>query len=211
MRAIRGWTSISLAVLSAIVLTACVPSHSIRPYPSFIQAGVAPGDRVEIVTSDGRELAFTVERVSVTGLAGGGHEVAYGDIKSIARRGWTEPALACGGSRPVGCSVPLEAQLVSEFYAEYARRFRPACIQHDFCYRHGHVTYGLDQAACDGEFRRAMLAECSPDLSLTGVLKVESVADCQLAAEQMAQAVQRFGKRHFLTATSTYCEYDGPP
>lgn len=195
----------------AVLLAACVPAHPVRPYPDHIRAGIEPGDRVEIVTHDGQEHAFIVERVTATGLAGDGRDVAYGEIAEIRRRSWQEPAPLCGDSLPLGCSVPKAVIVTSDFHEEYARRFRRACVQHDFCYRHGHLTYGTSREDCDRRFQADMQAECQPDISMTGVLKIESVTDCRLAADQMYLAVRQFGEQHFRTATSTYCEYDGPP
>ncbi len=192
-------------------MSACAPARPIKPYANHIQAGIEPGDRVEIVTTDGRELEFEVTRVTATSVSGNGAEVAIADITQISKRGWSQPEQPCGDGIPVGCSVPLELIVASDFHAEYANRFERACAEHDFCYRHGFATYGFDRETCDATFAAAMRAECAPGWSLSGVLKVESVADCQLAAEQMYTAVRRFGEKHFRTASSTYCEYDGPP
>ena len=39
-------------------------------------------------------------------------------------------------------------------------RYRQACVAHDYCYRHGAVTYGYTQADCDGNLARAALRVC---------------------------------------------------
>lgn len=200
-----------MSLLIAILMSACAPARPVKPYANHIQAGIEPGDRVELVTMDGRELEFVVTRVTAATISGDAVEVAMADIARISKRGWAQPEQPCGAGIAVGCSVPLELIVASDFHAEYAKRFENICAEHDFCYRHGFATYGFDRETCDAMFAAAMRAECAPDWSLAGVWKVESVADCELAAEQMYTAVRRFGEKHFRTSTSTYCEYDGPP
>ena len=107
--------------------------------------------------------------------------------------------------------MPGVITAASDYYSEYARRFDPACVNHDYCYRHGAATYGFDQETCDKAFRDEMRAQCAPGFSMKGMARVATVPQCYAAAQQMYEAVKLGGKRFFRTSTSTYCEYDGPP
>jgi hypothetical protein len=89
----------------------------------------------------------------------------------------------CGGTQPLGCSIPAAVLVASKDYEAQADKFHNACVTHDLCYRHGEATYGL------------------------GVLDPEEFAKCQFAAKQNYEAVRTHGEKHFRSATSTYCAY----
>ena len=44
-----------------------------------------------------------------------------------------------------------------------------------------------------------------------GVLDIEDLGKCQLAASATYEAVRRYGEKYFRTTTSTYCEYREDP
>jgi len=112
----------------------------------------------------------------------------------------------CGGSLPVGCSIPTAVLVLLEPYEEQAAKFDGACVTHDFCYRHGAATYGVSREECDDEFYKNMKAACSGFGNL-GFLDPQDFTTCQLAAAETYQAVREHGEKHFQTTTSTVCEY----
>jgi coproporphyrinogen III oxidase len=112
----------------------------------------------------------------------------------------------CGGTEPLGCSIPAAVLVVSKDYEEQADKFHNACVTHDLCYRHGAATYGLSRKQCDDEFYDNMKAACSGFKGL-GVLDPEDFAKCQFAAKQTFEAVRTHGEKHFQATTSTYCAY----
>jgi coproporphyrinogen III oxidase len=111
---------------------------------------------------------------------------------------------------PVGCSIPEVVLLLSGDYEEQAEKFHPACVTHDFCYRHGVATYGVTRDECDTAFYDDMKKTCK-GLGGLGVLDIQGFGTCQLAANQTYEAVRRRGEEHFQTTTSTYCEYREDP
>lgn len=206
--------------LSALTLTMAVgcssitPMKEVRPEPDFITAAVEPDDEVVITTADGRELSFvvnTVEADKITGL--GGEEVTFTDIESISIRSWEEPNHPCGAGEPVGCSIPEVITAVSSYHQEYKDYFHSACAEHDYCYRHGSSTYGLDQSYCDNRFYSDMMELCGgAGGGILGIADLDSLAEkakCRLAADQFYAAVQQHGHKAFRTGNSTYCEFDG--
>ena len=86
----------------------------------------------------------------------------------------------------------------------------PACVTHDFCYRHGFATYGLAREQCDAEFLQDMKQACGGFGGL-GRLDAKEYGICQLAASQTYETVRRKGEPHFRTTGSTYCEYRPDP
>ncbi|MDH3847156.1 MAG: phospholipase [Gammaproteobacteria bacterium] len=118
----------------------------------------------------------------------------------------TSTAPPCGGSQPLGCSIPTAVLVVSQDYEAQADKFHNACVTHDLCYRHGEATYGLTRKACDTEFLDNMKTACSGFKGL-GMLDPEEFAKCQFAAKQTYEAVRTHGEKHFRSATSTYCAY----
>jgi coproporphyrinogen III oxidase len=128
-------------------------------------------------------------------------------VALIAGCAATTPAThPCGGSLPVGCSIPTAVVVLIEAYEEQAEKFHGACVIHDFCYRHGAATYDLSREECDQEFYEGMKAACS-GLGGLGILDPEDFAKCQLAANQTYEAVREHGEKHYQSSTSTVCEY----
>ena len=197
-----------LILVSSCVLGSCswAPLHDIRPRPDYIKAGVQPGDTVEIETKDGEKVSFVVTEVEATAVVGENERVRFSDIAKIGTRSWKEPEHPCGGGKPVGCSIPEVVLVLSERYSQQVDKFRIACMTHDFCYRHGVATYGVERAECDEIFYEDMKKKCRGPASLD-VLNVKEFGICQLAAKQTYEAVRRYGEPAHQTTTSTYCEY----
>lgn len=198
-----------IVATAALLVNSCAsvtPSHDILPRPNHIQAGVHPGDVVEITTKDGKEHKFTVVSVGSLGVESPDGTILYGEITSIKKRSWTEPDHPCGGGQPVGCSIPQVLIVLSDDYQQQAEKFHPACVTHDFCYRHGHATYGESRETCDAAFYEDMKNACGGTGGI-GVLDVKDFGFCQVAASQTFEAVRRYGKEHFRMTTSSYCDY----
>ena len=90
--------------------------------------------------------------------------------------------------------------------------------QHDYCYRHGANTYGLNRDYCDQEFLQNMQNSCpagssSPFGKFFEIIdnNVDSRTTCLRIANDFHMAAQDFGEKHFQSETSTYCEYNGAP
>lgn len=198
----------TIVVLAALAATSCAvtPRHEILPRPDHIRAGVEAGDTVEVETKDGRKLDMVVVEIRGTEIVGERHIVDFADIDRIARRSWTEPNHPCGGGRPVGCSIPEVLLVLSEDLERQSEKFRKACVTHDFCYRHGHATYGENRAACDEVFYADLKASCNT-MGPLSILDTREFGICQAAARQTFEAVRRYGEPHFLTTASSYCEY----
>ncbi len=199
----------TLIFLTAAAVSSCAavtPSHEIPVRSEYIEAGVQVGDTLEITMTDGEE-----KTIEVTGLRMDAIETPEGDmsiskIQKIVKRSWTEPAHPCGANEPVGCSIP-EVLLLSEQYKEQADKFDPACVTHDFCYRHGAITYGVTREECDTEFLARMKKTCGGYRGL-GLLDLEQYSMCHTAAQQTYNVVRLKGEPHFRTSTSSYCEYE---
>jgi hypothetical protein len=134
------------------------------------------------------------------------------DIVRLEKRSKTAPANPCSPQIPLGCSLPQWATLLSSTQSQYKDFFYPSCAQHDYCYRHGAATYGMDQHDCDFQFLEDMRAQCHPDNILLLLLEsVTNYTECNALAMEFYQAVQKYGASRFNSTTSTWCEYDGPP
>lgn len=206
-----------LITLAASLFCACAslaPMKEVRPEPIFIEAAVEAGDEIAIQTTDGREFSFVVASIENGKIAGvDGQEIPFADIEKISIRSWSEPTHPCGAGEPVGCSLPEVVTAVSKFHETYKEYFYSACAEHDYCYRHGSATYGLDQAYCDDRFYSDMMELCDEAgggiLGITDLNGLAEKAKCRLAADQFYSAVQKYGHKAFRTTTSTYCEFDG--
>lgn len=200
-------------VIVAVAASGCshvVPSHDIPAKPEFIRAGVQAGDLVEVTTKDGEYREFKVTDVGTDVIEGPAETIRFAEIQSLVKRSWKEPAHPCGGGIPVGCSIPEVVLILSKRYQQQAEKFHPACVTHDFCYRHGFATYGVAREECDAVIYTDMKKACA-GMGGLGALDVKEFGICQLAANQTFEAVRQHGEKHFLTTTSTYCEYRDDP
>jgi hypothetical protein len=202
----------ALAAVTMVLMPACASWWQVRPYPDFVAAEIQPGDRIRVETSNGESDEFQVVAVGKNSIVGEGHSVMLGDIVRLEKLSKAPPANPCSPQVPLGCSVPEWAQLLHESQRRYQDFFYPSCEQHDYCYRHGAATYGKSKEACDAEFLQDMQAQCDPD-NLLEFLALASgrFVECDAAAMEFYLAVKKYGADRFLSAKSTYCEYDGPP
>lgn len=204
-----GLASLLVVLLLTAACSTVSPKHEIPPRQDFILAGVQVGDTVEITTANGKQYKFKVTKISGFGIHGGERFIALGDITKLVKRSWIEPGHPCGAGEPVGCSIPEVVRLIEE-YTDQAEKFHPACVTHDFCYRHGHATYGTSRAECDAVFLEQMKESCKGFAGL-GVLDVKDHSICLVSATQTYEAVRKYGKQHFRTDSSTYCDYNWQP
>ena len=200
---------IALITVALILVAACArtaPSHDIPVRKEYIEAGVEPGDTVDITLADGGQKSFEVVGVGDGVIVAPDGDIPISDIRSIVKRSWTPPRHPCGANEPVGCSIPEVVLLLSDEYSQQAAKFHPACVKHDFCYRHGHATYGDTRELCDEEFLEDMREACG-GASVLKILSAKEYTLCNVAARQTYEAVRAKGGPHFRTATSTSCEF----
>jgi len=206
-----------LVILALLSLCfACAPTHNVKPLPDFVDKAIQPGDKVILTKKTGETIEFVVSEVTNEMLIGENQRVALADIEALGKKSWKRPASPCGGGKSLGCSVPILVSLTSDVYAHYRGYFYDVCAQHDYCYRHGFRTYGLDREACDAEFLDNMLKAC-PAPSRFGIgeildaMSVESRNTCLATAAEFHAVVRRYGEDEFQSDTSTTCHYNGPP
>ena len=202
---------IRIIAIGLVVATLCgcaqvVPSHEIRAKPEHIRAGVQVGDSIEVTTRDGQYREFEVTNVSVNTIEGPTETIPFSEITHLVKRSWKTPEHPCGGGKPVGCSIPEVVLVLSDVYKEQAEKFHPACVTHDFCYRHGFTTYGAKRDECDQAFYTNMKSACGGMAGLDR-FDFKGYGICQLAARQTFEAVRRYGEPHYLATTGSYCEY----
>ena len=191
-----------------MILSACAqvtPAHNIPVRNDYIGAGVQPGDSVEITLHNGDVTRFEVVDVHFNVIEGPDGDIEIGDVQQIVKYSWSTPGHPCGGSEPLGCSIP-EVLLLIEDYTEQADKFHPACVTHDFCYRHGHATYTTSRDTCDADFLQDMKEACD-GLGKLSILDLRQYSICHTAAKQTYNAVRLKGEPHYRSTNSTVCEY----
>ena len=164
---------------------------------------------MEITTADGKERKFKVTKISGFGIEGGEEFIPLGEVTKIVKRSWSFPGHPCGDGEPVGCSIPEVVMLIEE-YGKQAEKFHPACVNHDFCYRHGYTTYGTPRAECDAVFLEEMKKACKGIANL-GMIDIKDHSICLVSASQTYEAVRKYGEKHYRKDDSTYCDYAWEP
>ena len=200
-----------LVLSSVLLLFACTPLQTVRPIPDFVALAIEPGDEVELQTVTGEQVEFQVSHVDDQSISSPERRFLLNEIAELYVRSRQRPDYPCGGERALGCSIPGGARIVDLvagamgagifWHAEYEGTFYDACVQHDFCYRHGYKTYGHNKEHCDAEFYDNMIGSCGA-VDLT----------CTAAAKEFSWAVREHATEGaFQEETSTVCQYDGPP
>jgi hypothetical protein len=209
--------------LSVLFLFACTPLQTVRPLPEFVALAIKPGDQIELVTKTGERLQFRANQVDEQSIGSPDHLILLEDIHKLYVRSENRPEYPCGGERALGCSVPGKVKsadllisgaasavggalesvvdlLGGDWHSRFEEHFYDACVQHDFCYRHGYKTYGHEKEHCDAEFYANMLESCnSADLA------------CKTAAKEFNWAVREHAEEGaYQVESSTHCQYDGP-
>ena len=199
-----------LLLSSASLFLACTPLQTVRPVPDFVTLAIKPGDEVELQTFAGEHVEFQVSHVDAQSISSPERRFLLNEIDELYVRSRNRPDYPCGGERALGCSVPGAAKFTDFvvalmgqgifWHSGYADTFYDACVQHDFCYRHGYKTYGHNKEHCDAEFYNNMLESCDA-VDVT----------CTAAAKEFSWAVKEHAEEGaFQEETSTECEYDGP-
>lgn len=134
------------------------------------------------------------EAASVEGLADDGISKAEFGLNN-----------ACYSNVATDCSVPWYAYVMAPELIYYGNHlFSKACVRHDYCYRHGSMTYGRSRYGCDVELYDGMKRACSKLFFLGKPL-------CYANAELFYNAVRLGGASHFKTYPEMgCCEYAGP-
>ncbi len=73
-------------VLACLMTTGCM---TVQPLPvdrQQLASELEPGDRVEVVTKDGRRLELEVDGVDEQGLRGTSQQILYSDIETLSRK-----------------------------------------------------------------------------------------------------------------------------
>ena len=199
-----------LFLSSALLLFACTPLQTVRPIPDFVTLAIKPGDEVELQTVAGEHVEFQVSHVDAQSISSPERRFLLNNIDELYVRSRQRPDYPCGGERELGCSVPGGAKIADLvvgvmgagmlWHSEYESTFYDACVQHDFCYRHGYKTYGHNKEHCDAEFYNNMIESCDA-FDVT----------CMAAAKEFSWVVREHAKEGaFQEETSTVCQYDGP-
>ncbi len=198
--------------LALLLLSACAQWWQVRPYPEFVDAEIRPGDTVRIETRAGERIKGPVTSVQQDRIVMDDRIILLADIKELEKQSENPPANPCSGSRPLGCSMPQWAAVLHDSQTRYREFFYPSCEQHDYCYRHGAVTYGKSKDVCDSEFLLDMQAQCQPD-NITDVLlrAGDGYSSCGAIALEFYLAVQKYGAGAYQGQAGSYCAYDGPP
>ncbi|HEV7305564.1 hypothetical protein [Ensifer sp.] len=94
--------------------------------------------------------------------------------------------------------------------ANISLQMRQACVNHDYCYRHGNATYGLSQAECDFALQEQAFRLCSQ------INVAKGIPECETEARKVTLGVRVGGAGSFrradaLDRASTYFEYDPNP
>ena len=197
--------------LCLLLLSSCAQWWQVRPHTDFVSAEIKPGDKLRFETRDGARSKLVVVAIEDDKIIGEHQSVMLADIVRLEKHSKTAPANPCSPHIPLGCSLPQWATLLSSTQSQYQDFFYPSCEQHDYCYRHGAATYGMDQRGCDSRFLEDMQAQCHPDSVMKLLLQFEmNYAECNALAMEFYQVVKKYGASRFSSTSSTYCEYDGP-
>ncbi len=101
----------------------------------------------------------------------------------------------CGNGEPLECSTPWFVGFVSDTLLNYTTTFKPACVNHDYCYRHGFCTYGKDRENCDEEFLEQMQRICRDNNSILSSEYLRCIRNAVL----YYSGVRLLGRPYFLT------------
>lgn len=198
-----------LLILLMVLAAGCsriIPTHNIPAHPDYIHAGVQAGDTIAVTTKDGKSRIVEVTDVGVDWIESIDGTIHFSDIQAIEIQSWSAPQHPCGAGVPVGCSIPEVVRVLSGDYNQQTDKFHPACVIHDFCYRHGFATYGVNREQCDADFYESMKKACSGKGGI-GIFDIKENSICRISASQTYEAVRRHGEPHFRTSNSTVCEY----
>jgi hypothetical protein len=64
----------------------CMTMQPLSADSAQLRGMLKHGDHVEVVTGNGQQLEFAVDSVDDSSFQGGGHRVAFSDVRSISRK-----------------------------------------------------------------------------------------------------------------------------
>ena len=73
-------------IAGSFALLACTVMQPLTTSPAQLREQLKTGDKVEVYTTGGGPLQFTVDSIDDQGLHGGGRTIAFSDIRSISRK-----------------------------------------------------------------------------------------------------------------------------
>jgi hypothetical protein len=160
-----------------------------------------------------KEVAASVADLVVDGLYTNVHRPPDEELPPSAKSFVYGPLVASvigGKGEGLNCSIP---EFLSPVFrlddgdADVSLQFRQACVSHDFCYRHGHATYGYSQAECDHMLQEASARICNYIAS-----KRDMRLNCERRSKKVLLGVRLGGSKAFMdTNGSTYFEYESAP
>ena len=103
----RAW----IALITAVVLSACTSVRTVPIEPGRAPEGVAPGDKVMATTVDGEKLEFDVVRIDADALVGKDARVPFEDIAALEVEE-ADTARTIGGSVVAGVAAFLAVLLL---------------------------------------------------------------------------------------------------
>lgn len=118
-------------------------------------------------------------------------------------------AVLGGRGEGLSCSIPplLEWAMFDRQKDEavISLQFRQACAYHDYCYRHGHATYGYTRADCDYSLQQIAYRTCR-------VISDMDPKACMSRARRVLLGVTVGGGKSFASGeASSYFEFDPMP
>ncbi len=131
-------------------------------------------------------------------------------------------AIIGGEGRGIDCSIPSLGDVAfkrPDGVSDIRLRFRQACVNHDFCYRHGFATYGYTQNDCDlalqeSAFRLCRQIQREGGSDSKGELEAgtDPYSYCETEAKKVLLGVALGGAGSYKgPGRSTYFEYDPMP
>lgn len=114
-----------------------------------------------------------------------------------------------GRGEGLSCSIPSLMQWAmfdrKKNDAVISLQFRQACVYHDYCYRHGHATYGYTRNVCDYALQQFAYRTCR-------LLGNGDPHDCMSQARRVLLGVTLGGGKSFASHDeSSYFEFDPMP
>jgi len=121
------------------------------------------------------------------------------------------PPGKCGAGEVLECSIPWIAQAFVHEQSVAKRLFNKACKRHDYCYRHGYLTYKKSRKDCDDDFLNDMQDKCNNSTAAILLSFGLSAAACNAIAGEVYAGVRAGGEDAFRKENGSECEYDGQP
>lgn len=118
-------------------------------------------------------------------------------------------AVLGGQGEGLNCSIPFPLEWAmfkrNKDDAPISLQFRQACVYHDYCYRHGHATYGYTRADCDYALQQIAYRDCR-------LISDGDPQACLARARLVLLGVTLGGGKAFASGpASTYFEFDPMP